>query len=207
MPSHVRLRFVHPRRAAEARNAKPAVRQLFLRLLNPRRAEFRALREIHGFLDAAQLDRREAVLRREVEDRNPVPGRTAERREAERRLAAAGLHRDRGKGERGRERLEKGSAMHAGYHMADRARHSLLRRRHARRGSGGRRGCTPPSGPQGAPTRPHHRGDRRVAVRVPGPARPGGRHRATRRDVPSRRVHRPSHRSPRQFPEVSPRAA
>ena len=55
----------------------------FDRLLNPRRAEFRALREIHGFLDAAQLDRREAVLRREVEDRNPVPGWAAERREAE----------------------------------------------------------------------------------------------------------------------------
>src|SRR5207249_7661219 len=68
--------------------AQPARGNLFLGLLDAGRSKFGTGGQIHGPHEPAKLDGGKAVLLREVENLEPVPGRAAERRKADRQAFA-----------------------------------------------------------------------------------------------------------------------
>ncbi len=78
-----RIHVVHLRRRAEIGDDQAVSGKLSFRVVDALRRKLRHLGEIHVRQDAAQLDRRELMLGREVEDSGPGPGRAAEGGEAQ----------------------------------------------------------------------------------------------------------------------------
>src|SRR2546425_6139517 len=83
-----RIDIVQVGRTAHAGDAQPARGNLFLGLLDAGRSKFGTGGQIHGPHEPAKLDGGKAVLLREVENLEPVPGRAAERRKPDRQAFA-----------------------------------------------------------------------------------------------------------------------